>query len=124
MRRPAATLGVIVFILFGPLVWAGYFLVIYGAHASLCAAGERLPLLDASALPLLLWGATAVALSLLAAGARWPGALGHLLRALPEDDKTARFVTRAMRLLTQLSLFGVGFAGIALTLVPLCAQLR
>jgi hypothetical protein len=69
MPRQAAASGTLLFLLFGPLIWAAHLLVVYAGHASLCATGGRLPLLNAAALPWLLGLVTAGALLLLGC---WP----------------------------------------------------
>lgn len=124
MSREGSIAGTLLFMLFGPLVWALYFLVVYGGHASFCAAGDRLPGMPAEVLPILLAAATAAAMALIAGALLWPSAPRRLLRAVPAGNPEAGFVTRVMRLLALLSLFGVGFAGIAMLIVPLCQQLR
>lgn len=124
MPRQAPVLGTILFLLFGPLIWAVHLFTVYAGHASLCEAGDRLPLLDADALPWLLGGATAAALLILALGSVRPAIVRRLLRATsPAHDEMA-FTTSVMRMLAALSALGVVFAGVAILLVPLCAQLR
>jgi hypothetical protein len=119
-----STIRATLFALFGPLTWGVYFLVVYGGHASLCAAGDRLPLIDAGALPLLLVTATVGALVILAIGLLSPPTVLHLLRAKPAPNEELAFLTAIMRVLTALSLIGVLLAAMAIATVPLCAQFR
>ena len=119
----APTIGTVLFVLFGPIVWAGHLLVTYGGHASLCAFGVtsigRLP-----TLPVLLWSATAAALALLAGGLLWPSGVRRLLRVESSLETENRWLEGLMRLLTGQSLLGVAYAGVAILLVPNCLPLR
>lgn len=124
MRREGSIVGTLLFMLFGPLIWAADLLVVYGGHASYCAAGDRLPGDAEAVLPMLLWAATAAAGLIIAAGIVWPSLVRTVLRAMPATSPEAGFMERVMRWLALLSLFGVAFMGLALTLVPICAQLR
>jgi hypothetical protein len=122
MTSRSSIAGTILFILFGPIVWALHFGLSYAGHAGLCAAGDRLPL-GPSALPLLLGTVTAIAAALIAAGLIAPRLLRTPLGA-PREGETAAFVTTLMRLLAGLSLFGVAFMALTMLLLPLCAPLR
>lgn len=118
-----STFGTILFVLFGPLVWAGHLLAIYGSHASLCEFGvpERLGL---PIMPMLLAAATIGAMALLGAGLAWPERLRVLLAAGAGPGAETSWLIMLMRLLTGLSLLGVAYAGISILLVPDCLQLR
>lgn len=119
----ASTTGAIFFILFGPIVWAGHLLVVYGGHAVLCATGVAsnwsLPIV-----PLLLWGTTGAALILLTVGLLWAPRLRRLLGVASGIEDQNGWLEHLMRLLATLSLFGVVYAGVAVLVVPQCAQLR
>jgi hypothetical protein len=122
MRGSASIVGALALILFGPIVWAAQFLVVYAGHASLCEAGDRLPV-GSAAIPWLLGIATAAALVVIGAGAAWPGPLRqHLVPAASPGE--GAFLVRLMRLLALLALFGVGWSGIAMLVLPSCLQLR
>jgi hypothetical protein len=110
-------------VLFGPIVWAVHFLIVYGGHASLCAAGDRLPLFDAGSLPWLLGGATILALFLLVAPLFRPGVFLDL-REEGGATQDPRFLGWLMRLLAVLSLVAVLCMGIAILILPICQQLR
>lgn len=121
--RTGSIFGTILFVLFGPLVWAGHLLAVYASHASLCEFGV-LDLLGLPIIPMLLAAATAGALALLGAGLAWPQRLRGLLAAGVSQGAETSWLTMLMRLLTGLSLLGVAYAGISILLVPHCLQLR
>jgi hypothetical protein len=123
MRLAASIAGPMLFVLFGPLIWGGHMLVVYGGHASLCEAGDRLPLLDAAALPWLMMAATIAALTAVAASLVWPAPLRQFLLSSASEGQQ-QFLTRAMRFLGLLSLFGVTWAGLAIAILPSCLQLH
>lgn len=122
MKRQASIVGTLVFMLFGPLVWGAQMTLAYAAHASLCAAGDRLPL-GAGALPWVLGGVGLLALVVLGTALAWPAPLRHLLRA-PGETEEGSFAQGVMRLLALLALFGSVFLSMTMLLVPLCQQLR
>lgn len=119
-KSPSIT-GTLVAMLFGPLVWAAHLLIAYGAHSSLCVAGDRLPLLSADDLPLLLWAATAIALLLTIGHAVFPGVVHRALRAGGDDRPFTGVVART---LSGLSSVAIVFAAIVIATIPLCAGLR
>ncbi len=114
--------GTILFILFGPIVWAAHLALSYAAHAALCAAGDRLPL-GPTALPWVLGAATITAALLIAVAMLAPNLVRIPIGAVREGEN-ATFATAAMRTLGLLSLTGVGYFGLAMLLVPLCLPLR
>ena len=118
----ANVVGTILFILFGPIVWAIHLGVSYAAHAALCAAGDRLPL-GPDALPWILGPATILALLLIGAAMLSPNLVRAPTRAGREGEDV-RFATAVMRTLGLLSLLGVGYFGLAMLFVPLCLPLR
>jgi hypothetical protein len=121
--RTGSTFGTILFVLFGPLVWAGHLLVVYGGHASFCEFGMH-RLFGLPIIPTLLAAATVAALVLLAAGLLWPDRVRAVFRAGADVGEETGWLTMLMRLLTGLSLLGVAYAGVAILLVPNCLQLR
>jgi len=123
MTQDGSLLRRMLFLLFGPLVWALHLGLAYAGHASLCAAGERLGL-GPGALPWLLGGLTLAALLALLAALLRPAALRGLLRVAPLSEGEEVFAQATMRLLSLLSLFAIGCAAIVLLAVPSCLQLR
>lgn len=125
MSRPiASAIGTMLFVLYGPLLWALHFLVVYGGHASLCAVGVEAGVVGLP-LPLaLVWAATLLALAGIAAGLVWPRQVQGFLHAVSLVEIDNRLLVRIMRLLALLSFLAVVFAGLASLIVPYCAQLR
>jgi hypothetical protein len=107
--------------LLGPLTWAVHLLIVYGAHASICEAGDRLPFFGPSSLPLLLWSATGAALAITASVAIFPGTVQQLLAAGGSDRGFSASVTRV---LGALSAIAVLYAAIAINALPACAVAR
>jgi hypothetical protein len=123
MRREGSIVGTLIFILFGPIVWALHLMATYAGHASLCDVGAGRPDLLAP-LPVVLAAATMVAALLLGTAVVRPGLVRSVLRAVPASSPEAGFATRVMQWLVLLSLFGVTFSGLAMLILPLCQQLR
>lgn len=123
MMRSLGILGVMLYLLFGPVVWAAHFSASYAAHAALCASGDRLPLLGVQSLPALLGGATLLASVTLVALVLKPHLLDRLGPHGASADNAA-FLRGVMRFLSLLSLVGVAWSGVAMLVLPLCQQLR
>lgn len=121
MNREGSIAGSLVFLTFGPIVWAVHLGITYAGHAALCAVG---PAETGGALPVLLWVATLIALATLVVALARPALIRRLFRAMPETSPEAGFATTVMRFLSALSLLGVTFAGLAMLVLPLCQQLR
>lgn len=116
-----STIGALLYVLFGPVVWAAHFTLIYGAQAMLCAlAAESDPSLAVRGIVAAL---SAVALALLVAAALQPDRIYTALGAGPWPIATQNFQRRVMVLLMMLSLFGV-VASAATASLPVCAALR
>lgn len=113
----------LLFLLFGPLVWALHLGLAYATHAAVCAAGGRLGL-AVGTLPWLLGGVTLTALLALAAAFLRPAVLRRLLRMAPVSRNEETFATSLMRLLTLLSLAAVSYATLVLLTLPSCLELR
>jgi hypothetical protein len=118
----SSIVGTLLFIHVGPIIWALHLGFSYGAHAAICEAGERLPLSPA-VLPWLLGAATAGAALAIVAALLRPALVGTPLHAARSGEVGA-FVTTVMRFLALLSLFGVGYFGVSILLVPICLQFR
>jgi hypothetical protein len=118
-------IGTLIFILFGPIVWAVHLTLIYGGQSSLCAfhVGE-----DKSG------GNTIVVAIILITTAVLIAAVGfsavranfvHTLiaRAAPCAEQIG-FIVTIMRILAGLSILAMLYAGIGAVLLPACDQLR
>lgn len=111
-------MGIVIAVLFGPLVWAAHLAVLYGSHASVCAAAGRAgaplgPLIPAFAL------ATALALMLAALPLAFPKGFSALFFVAKSEVET-RFVLSLMRWLSGLSVVAVIANSLAVLLVPPC----
>lgn len=119
--REPSTAGVTIAVLFGPLVWAAHFLIVYGGHAVICA--REAPALQAF-LPFLLHGASFAALAILTAATWRPDRVMRVLQGRKPATREAQFLRLAMRMLALLSSAGVFYAWIGIVLVAECAQFR
>ena len=113
----------VLFVLFGPLVWFVHLFLVYGAHASVCAAGDRLPL-NAAALRWLIGGASVAAILVLGLALIRPRLIRRLIGGGAQLEEENRFISQLMRFLTGLALLAVIGSSVATVVVPLCAQLR
>ena len=123
---PAGVAPALMFLLAGPLLWAGHLFLVYGLQSVLCAfriTGT------ASVEPLVI-ETVIVLLTLAAAGAlvlsiRQPQLTARFLRAAGLlHGENGAFMISVMRLLSALSLAGVLWAGASVLLLETCPQLR
>lgn len=111
-------MGIVFAVLFGPLVWAAHLAVLYGTHASVCAAASHAGGSPGPIVPVLAL-ATAVALALVSLPLAFPkGVAGFFSVRVPQDEN--RFLLSLMRWLAGLSVVAVVANGIALLIVPPC----
>jgi hypothetical protein len=122
MTRSSSIVGTLLFIHFGPIVWALHLGFSYAVHAAICEADERLPL-GPAALPWLLGAGTVAAALAILAGLLLPDLVGTPLHAA-RNGQTGAFVSSLMRFLAVLSLLGVGYFGLSMLLVPICLPIR
>ncbi|HEX2139336.1 MAG TPA: hypothetical protein VHG33_06460 [Woeseiaceae bacterium] len=118
--------GALLYLLAGPLVWAGHLFLVYATQAALCA----FRITGAFAVEPLLIPVSIAVLTVLAAAALvlalWrPKAIAHLVRAGRFlDGENGEFMISVMQLLAGLSLAGVIWAGATALLLDPCPQLR
>lgn len=123
---PASFAAALLYLLFGPLIWAAHMFLVYALQSALCAF-RITGLTNVS--PLLIQAVVGVVTALAAAAlvlalartqnsARWFRAADFL------EGKNGPFMIGVMRLLAVLSLTGVLWAGAAVLLLQPCAQLR
>jgi hypothetical protein len=111
-------MGIFFAVLYGPLIWAAHFTVLYGAHASVCAAASRVGGPPDWILPMLAL-ATLIALALVSLPFAFPRRFAGFMSArAPEDE--SRFLVMLMRWLAALSLVALVANSIALLIVPPC----
>jgi hypothetical protein len=111
-RRQAPLARTMLTVLFGPIVWAMHFAVLYGTHTIVCARATTGDAATTTAL-----AATVAALALLLAGAV---AAYRRRDARHDASAVARFCRDVMLLLTLLSACGVAWAGATALLVAPC----
>jgi hypothetical protein len=111
-------MGIVFAVLFGPLVWAAHLVVLYGAHASVCAATSTVGGAPGPIIPVLAL-ATAIALVLVSLPLAFPKGFARLLSVRASEDEN-RFLLSLMRWLAGLSVVAVVANGIALLIVAPC----
>jgi hypothetical protein len=111
-------MGIVFAVLFGPLVWAAHLAVLYGVHASVCAAASNAGGSPDSIIPVLAL-ATAIALALISLPLAFPKGFAGFLSARATGHEK-RFLLSLMRWLAGLSVVAVAANGIALLVVPPC----
>lgn len=123
---PGSVASALVYLLLGPLVWAGHLFLVYAPQSMLCAfrltgfAGAGPLLIEAVIGAVTLLAAIALVLAIL-----FPRGTARLLRAAGFlRGENGAFMMLVMRLLAALSLAGVLWAGATLLWLPACAQLR
>lgn len=123
--QPGSAVGTIVFLLFGPIVWAGHFAFCYGMQSVACTLasvgqGGSIPVrIDG-----LIWLATLAAAGLIVAALLARRALASLLRADVWSASQSAFQRRTMSWLATLSLFAVIALAVGTLLIDSCALLR
>lgn len=126
MKEPAKeapTVSAILFLLAGPILWAGHLLLVYGVQSVTCVIG------DGSVGPSALIQtsvalATLGAILLLCLALFFPGRLAHMLRYQTPDRDNHVFSVRVERFLSLLSLAGVIWSGSAVFLLDACGLPR
>lgn len=118
LRVGRSTAATVVFILFGPIVWALHLLVIYGSQSVLCARGGT------ASISTIIGVATLVSIAALCTAAMAPGALAGALRVGPGPGSQQAFINGVAVTLAILSLFGVVWAAATIFILPSCLSLR
>jgi hypothetical protein len=123
---PASVVAALLYLLYGPLFWAGHLFLVYAPQSVLCAF--RITGV-ASVNPLLIEavvGAVTVLSALALVLALWlPRTIARLLRAAALlEGESGPFMISVMRLLAALSLAGVLWAGATTLFLEACPQLR
>ncbi len=123
-REPRPAVRTLLYLLFGPIVWAAHLTVIYGAQSVVCALSTSPPRTGASidSVHTIVLIATIAALSALAAGWLRLGNPGGSMSEGIEDRN--HFLESVMHVLVGLSALGVLGAGAAALVLPSCPALR
>lgn len=123
--RSGSTVGTIVFLLFGPIVWSGHLAFCYGMQSVACAlAGPSAIERDPLVIDILIWVATLAGAVLLVGALLAPRALATLLRADAWAAPQRTFQRRTMRGLAALSLLAIMATAAGTLLIASCAPLR
>ena len=108
----------ILYMLFGPIVWAGHLTLIYGAHTLICARSPDGPAWAAT----IVYSITAVGLAILVAAMAL--AVSRRRAAHAASDTVQQFEHDVMGLMTLLSIFGVAWSGLTAVFITACTSLR
>jgi hypothetical protein len=115
--RHGKAVATLLYLLFGPLVWAAHLTIGYGAHTLACAKGGG-PALAAW----IVSAATAVGVAILIGAMVY--AVGRRRAAQAADEPVRRFEHDVMGLLALLSTAGVVWGGATVLFVSPCMMLR
>jgi len=111
-----STLGTILYLLNGPILWAVHFTAIYGAQSTMC--GRDLP----APVQTVVLGTTIAALIPLAAITAWPAWASRLLRK--RNAEIPHALVAIARWLSLLSAIAILWAGATALWIPPCPPLR
>jgi hypothetical protein len=123
-RADGPVAGAIVFLLVGPIIWAGHFLFVYGPQSALCAFGSGGSHERAIIVTALIAVVTIAALLLQVLALLRPQSLAALLRFRSAEQSERDFAVRVSRLLTAMSMLGVAWVGSTAVFIDACGQLR
>ncbi len=118
VRQNSSTLGTMIFILWGVIVWFLHLSAIYLAHTLLCALETRPTLI----MTVIVW-ATVVALAAIAPIIIAPQRVANLTR-LPRSNADGHHVVSIARFVAVLSLVAVLWSGATMVFVDSCELLR
>ncbi|SCY09732.1 hypothetical protein SAMN05216420_102287 [Nitrosospira sp. Nl5] len=118
-------MGTLVFILFGPIVWAVHLTLIYGSQSSLCAfnPGEDRAGGDGLVISIIL-AATAVCIAIVGFSAVRAGSVHALIARVAPPAEQVGFILATMRVLAGLSILAMFYGGLGAVILPGCDQLR
>jgi hypothetical protein len=109
--------GTVLYLLLGPIVWAGHLTIIYSTHAVLCVRGLADGPLDVRAIIAVATG-VALMVSIAAAVTGWARWRNR------KTEGVSAFQHGVMGLLALLATIGVAFGGATALFVTPCLQLR
>lgn len=116
----------LLYLLTGPVVWAGHLFLVYAPQSALCAFRVTgVARVDPLLIEILVGIVTALAAAALLAAIWLPRNTARRLRAAEYlQGENGAFMIAVMRLLAALSLCGVLWAGAAVLLLEACPQFR
>ena len=113
-------IGTLLFLLTGPLIWAGHLTVLYGAQSSLCAFDA----VDERTVTFLGLGLSALFVIIDLAAIVWSRPLMNLLSGDEAPHQLTSFLVKLMRGLAALSAVAMTYFALAVLVLPACQQLR
>ncbi len=124
-QRRGSTLGTILYVLIGPIVWALHFTVLYAVHGFSCglASDGRIAPMPVAIL-MAVWIATIAAIGLLGAALLAPERMALQLKTDVWSVPQRRFHRQTMSVLCLLSVVAILFAGASTLFVDVCALVR
>lgn len=118
-RRSAV--GALVFLAWGPTVWALALLGVYGPQSWICGSVGDVTVGGVALVPTLIWAVLGLAVAALGWGLWKAPWLGRVLKATEEGHAQWDFLVTVMRALTGLSLVAVVWFGVPVALMDPCA---
>lgn len=123
---PASVAAALIYLLCGPLIWAGHLFLVYAPQSVLCAFRiTGVASVDPLLIQLVVGVVTALSAAALVLALWLPHNTARLLRAAAFlEGENGPFMIGVMRLLAALSLAGVLWAGATILFLETCPQLR
>lgn len=115
-----STAGTLLYVMFGLIVWAGQFTIVYAGHTLACALALAPPFVD-----ILIIAVTLAALAAIATFLIWPRRMARLFRIRADAlGQTGDAILHIARAIAILSAIAVTWSGGALAFVSVCALSR
>lgn len=111
--RYGTAIAALVYMLFGPLIWAGHLTLVYGAHTLICARN-----LGPGWASTVVYGVTALGLGILFAAMAY--AVSRRRAADAAGETVFRFEHDIMGLMALLSAVGVAWGGLTAVFIGAC----
>ncbi len=121
--KEAPTVSAILFLLAGPILWAGHLLLVYGVQSVTCVLGSG-SVSPSALIQTSVVLVTLAAILFLCLALFFPDRLAHMLRYETPDRHNHAFSIRVERFLSLLSLVGVIWSGAAVFLLDACGLPR
>lgn len=123
---PGSVASALIYLLAGPLVWAGHLFLVYAPQSVLCAFRiTGIARVDPMLIQAVIVAVTVLAAAVLLLMMWQPRGTARFLRAAGFlDGENGTFMVSVMRLLSALSLAGALWAGATVLLLQACPQLR
>lgn len=122
--RRGSTVGTILFMLLGPIVWAAQFTALYFSQSVLCQIGTVKADAIGDTINLAIWLVTVAAASLIAAALLVPTRFEALLGADAWQTEQRDFHRRTMAVLSIMALLAIAAGASGTMLIDECGALR